>query len=169
MECHPTNFRCCIVLNMFCFVPFGKSAGPLQKLEVQHKAKARKSLFTETWQLWKLSLQVRWLTWFRYKFINYNFIKVLDTQTASRSNCRTRPQTALPDFQTASLEEPKLQRHSTPTAATKSGASGIAERAPVPPSRFCTCQATWCQLLFQTEAYLFVTAKKYCRRKGSIP
>jgi len=45
-------------------------------------------------------------------------------------------------------KEAELQRHSLPiaqTKATESGASWLAERAPMMPFGLCMCRATWCQ------------------------
>ena len=67
-------------------------------------------------------------------------------------------------------EEAKLLRHLLLIAATKSGASGLAERAPMMSFRLCLCWATWCQPRVvadgplghppcQIENHLFDTAK----------
>jgi len=42
-------------------------------------------------------------------------------------------------------KEAELQRYSLPIAATESGASWLAERAPMMPIGMCMCRATWCQ------------------------
>ena len=55
--------------------------------------------------------------------------------------------TALCTFDCSAMAKKRreLQRHSLPIAATESGASWLAERAPMMPCGLCICRATWCQ------------------------